>query len=49
MLNLDDIMALTPEEFAKNWNDNTVQDSSLKLIGDRAMTPEETAHTNPNQ
>lgn len=44
MLTLEEIMNLTPEEFTKNWNNNHIQDSSLKLIGHREMTEDDKKH-----
>lgn len=41
MLSFDKIMNLSQEEFTANWNDNTIQDSCLKLLGDREMTEED--------
>lgn len=41
MHTLDDIIKMTPEEFSKNWKNNTIQDSCLKLLGHREMTEDE--------
>lgn len=41
MLTLDEILEMTPEEFSKNWKNNNIQDSSLKLLGCLEMTDEE--------
>lgn len=41
MHSLDEIMNMSPEEFTKNWNDGSIQDSALKIIGAREMTEDE--------
>ncbi len=41
MFTYDEIMNMSPEDFTKNWKNNSIQDSSLKLIGAREMTPED--------
>ena len=44
MFTEQEIMEMSPEEFAKNWRNNKIQDASLKLIGARPMTPEDEEH-----
>ncbi len=44
MLSLDEIMALSKEEFTEKWKSGEIQDSSLKLLGRRAMTEEDKRH-----
>lgn len=41
MLSYDEIMNLTTEEFCVKWRTNEIQDSALKLIGERKMTEED--------
>ena len=41
MLSYDEIINMTPEEFSKNWKNDNIQDSCLKLLGRREMTEED--------
>jgi hypothetical protein len=41
MYTIDQIMNMTPEEFAKNWNNGKIQDASLTLLGYREPSEED--------
>lgn len=44
MLTFNEIITLSPEDFTKNWNNNNLQDSALKLLGKREMTDADKEH-----
>lgn len=41
MHTLDEMINMSKEDFVKNWNNGSIQDSSLKILGAREMTEDE--------
>lgn len=41
MHTLDELMSMNTKEFAENWNNGSIQDSCLKILGAREMSEDE--------
>lgn len=41
MFTKKEIMDMTPQEFMVNWRKESIQDATLKLLGEKPMTPED--------